>query len=49
MRFDPKKSFGYPIIYKQSTSKFPENYVPNMESYISINPNFLMPGILNLN
>jgi hypothetical protein len=35
-----KKSFGYPIIYKQSTSKFPENYVPNMESYISINPNF---------
>lgn len=36
-----KKSFGYPIIYKQSTAHVPENYVPNMESYISINSNFL--------
>ena len=41
-----KKSFGYPIIYKQSTSKFPENYVPNLESYISINPNFLNAGYI---
>ena len=41
-----KKSFGYPIIYKQSTSKFPENYVPNLESYISINPNFFNAGYI---
>ena len=41
-----KKSFGYPIIYKQSTAKNPENYVPALESYISINPNFLNCGYI---
>ncbi len=44
-----KKSFGYPITYKQSTAKNPENYVPAMESYISINPIFQMLLVLNLN
>ena len=41
-----KKSFGYPIIYKNSTSVSPETYVPNMETYISINPNFLNAGYI---
>ena len=41
-----KKSFGYPIIYKQSTAHVPENYVPNIDSYISINPNFLNSGYI---
>ena len=44
-----KKSFGYPIIYKQSTAHDPENYVPNIDSYININPNFLIQVMLNLN
>ena len=41
-----KKSFGYPIIYKQSTAHVPENYVPNIDSYININPNFLNSGFI---
>jgi len=41
-----KKSFGYPIIYKQSTAHVPENYVPNMESFISINSNFFNSGYI---
>jgi hypothetical protein len=41
-----KKSFGYPIIYKNSTSVSPETYVPNMETYISINPNFFNAGYI---
>ena len=41
-----KKSYGYPIIYKQSTAHVPENYVPNMESYISINSNFFNSGYI---
>jgi hypothetical protein len=41
-----KKSYGYPIIYKQSTAKIPENYVPSMESYISINSNFFNSGYI---
>jgi len=41
-----KKSCGYPIIYKQSTSHVPENFVPNLESYISINSNFLNSGYI---
>ena len=41
-----KKSFGYPIIYKQSTAHAPENYVPNINSFISINPNFLQSGYI---
>ena len=41
-----KKSFWYLIIYKQSTAHVPENYVPNIDSYISINPNFLNSGYI---
>ena len=41
-----KKSFGYPIKYKQSTAHVPENYVPNIESYISINSNFFNSGYI---
>jgi hypothetical protein len=41
-----KKSYGYPIIYKQSTSHVPETYVPNMKSYISINSNFFNSGYI---
>ncbi len=41
-----KISFGYPIIYKQSTAHVPENYVSNMESYISINSSFFDSGYI---
>ena len=41
-----KKSFGYPIIYKQSTAKNPENYLPSLENYININPNFFNSGYI---
>ena len=41
-----KKTYGYPIIYKQSTAHVPENYVPNMESFISINSNFFNSGYI---
>ena len=41
-----KKTVGYPIIYKQSTSHDPENFVPNIESYISINSNFFNAGYI---
>jgi hypothetical protein len=41
-----KKTFGYPIIYKQSTAHIPENYVPSIDNYISINSNFISNGYI---
>jgi hypothetical protein len=41
-----KKTVGYPIIYKNSTSIYPENYIPSFENRISINPNFLNAGYI---
>ncbi len=34
------------LLYKQSTAHVPENYIPNMESFISINSRFLNSGYI---
>jgi hypothetical protein len=41
-----KKSFGYPIIYKNTGNLKIETFTPSIESYISISSNFLSNGYI---